>query len=218
LFFSLKCALSASSAESCEEPALKQREIRADYDGTSIVMYQAYREQITRPALASQRFVPPFSLNRMTWIKPSFLWMMERSNWARKPGQEYVLAVRITRAGWDEALANAILTSPERGVYSDAEEWRRQFEQAPVIVQWDPERSLRGAAPQIDSIQVGLGRRIIERYVNDWTREIRDLTPLVRKLRDLIAKGRADQAQKLLPRERVYPVEERVARRLGMEA
>ena len=84
--------------------------------------------------------------------KPSFLWMMERSNWGRKPGQEYVLAVRVTRAGWEEALANAVLTSPKRGVYSDAEEWRRKFEQASVIVQWDPERSLRGTALQMDSI------------------------------------------------------------------
>jgi hypothetical protein len=86
-----------------------------------------------------------------------------------------------------------------------------------VIVQWDPERSLRGAALQVDSIQVGLSRTIIERYVNEWTAEIRDCTPLVRKLRDLIANGRASQAQKPLPRERVYPVETRIARRLGME-
>jgi hypothetical protein len=196
---------------------MKRREIRANYDATGIVIYQAYREQIARPALASQRFVPPFSLNRMTWIKPSFLWMMERSNWGRKPGQEYVLAVRITRAGWEEALANAVLTSPERGVYSDAEEWRRKFEQASVIVQWDTERSLRGSALQVGSIQVGLGRTIIERYVHEWTVEISDCTPLVRKLRDLIANGRASQAQRLLPRERVYPVEAGVARRLGME-
>jgi hypothetical protein len=196
---------------------VKQREIRADYDATSIVVYQAYRGQIARPALASQRFVSPFSLSRMTWIKPSFLWMMERSNWGRKPGQECVLAVRITRVGWEEALANATLTAPERGVYSDAEKWRRQLEQASVIVQWDPERSLRGAALQVDSIQVGLSRAIIERYVNEWTVEIRDCTPLVRKLRDLIANGRASQTQRLLPRERVYPVEAALARRLGME-
>ena len=196
---------------------MKQREIRADYAAMSIVVYQAYQEQIARPALASQRFVPPFSLNRMTWIKPSFLWMMERSNWCRKAGQEYILAVLITRAGWDEALANAILTSPERGVYADAEAWRQQFEQATVILQWDPERSLSGASLQVDSIQVGLSRHITKRYVNDWTVEIRDLTPLVHKLRDLIANGRASQAKKLLPRERVYPVEAGVARRLGME-
>jgi len=197
---------------------VKQHEIRADYDTTSIIVYQAYRKEIALPALTSQRFVPPFSLNRMTWIKPSFLWMMERSNWGRKAGQEYVLAVRITRAGWDEALSSAILTSPEHGIYPDAEAWRRQFERAPVIVQWDPERSLRGAALQVDSIQVGLSRHIIERFVNEWTVEIRDCTSLVRKLRDLVANGRADQAKDLLPRERLYPVEAAVARRLGLEA
>jgi hypothetical protein len=51
---------------------VKRRVIRADYGASGIVIYQAYEEQITRPALASQRFVPPFSLNRMMWIKLSF--------------------------------------------------------------------------------------------------------------------------------------------------
>jgi hypothetical protein len=143
--------------------------------------------------------------------------MMQRSNWGRKPGQESVLAVRISRMGWDEALANSVLTSPERGAYPDVEKWRRQFEQASVIVQWDPERSLRGAALQIDSVQVGLSRAIIARYVNEWTVEISDCAPPVPKLRDLFANGRASQAQRLPPRERVYPVEAGLARRLGME-
>jgi hypothetical protein len=70
---------------------------------------------------------------------------------------------------------------------------------------------------QVESIPVGLSRHIIERYVNEWTMEIRDCTALVRKLRDLIANGRASQAQKPLPRERVYTVEVGVAWRLGME-
>ncbi len=43
------------------------------------------------------RFVPPFSLSRMTWIKPSFLWLMERSNWGKKSGQEMILAICIIR-------------------------------------------------------------------------------------------------------------------------
>ncbi len=66
-------------------------EIRANFDATSLVVYQAYRAEIALPAVAQQRFAPPFSLGR-TWIKPSFLWMMERGNWARKAGQEYALA------------------------------------------------------------------------------------------------------------------------------
>lgn len=79
-------------------------EIRADYDAETIVMYQAYSPAIAIPALRDKRFVAPFSFNRMTWIKPSFLWLMERSNWGQKSGQEHILAVHIKRSGFDEAL------------------------------------------------------------------------------------------------------------------
>lgn len=193
-----------------------QREIRADYDSTTIVVYQAYNQEIALPAVRQQKFVSPFSLNRMTWIKPSFLWMMERSNWGRKPGQEYVLAIRIVRHGWEEALAQAVLTSHESRVYRDANEWRQQFKEARVIVQWDPERTLHGRSLPYDSIQVGLSRHIIEKYVNEWTVEIRDETPLARKLANLIVTGHADKAQTLLPREHPYPVPTEIARCLGM--
>jgi hypothetical protein len=60
---------------------MAEQEIRADYDRETIVVYQAYGPQIAVPAVAAQRFVPPFSLGRMTWIKPSFRWLMHRSNW-----------------------------------------------------------------------------------------------------------------------------------------
>lgn len=195
---------------------MREREVRAIYDDATITVYQAYREEIARPALAHGRFVPPFSLNRMTWIKPSFLWMMERSNWGQKPGQECVLAIRITRAGWDEALSHAVLTSFYPGVYRDYEDWQRQLEAAAVRVQWDPERTLTGKSLAHKSIQVGLSRHIISAYVGEWTVEIRDVTPLVRKLHGLIQSGHADRAKQLLPPERVYPLPEAIARRLGM--
>ncbi|MCO5985711.1 DUF4291 domain-containing protein [Actinoallomurus spadix] len=50
---------------------MRTHEIRADHDHTSIVVYQAYRPEIGRPAAEQGRFVPPFSRTRMTWIKPS---------------------------------------------------------------------------------------------------------------------------------------------------
>ena len=62
------------------------RQVRALYDGDTITVYQAYSSSIAEPALRAGRFVPPFSRTRMTWIKPSFLWMMYRSGWATKPG------------------------------------------------------------------------------------------------------------------------------------
>jgi hypothetical protein len=192
-------------------------EIRANYDERTIVVYQAYRPEIALPALEQQRFVPPFSLNRMTWIKPSFLWMMERSNWASKPGQEFVLAVRISREGWEEALAEAVLTSPEKGVYRDHADWEQQAKHALVRVQWDPERSIYGKSLPYRSIQVGLSRHISERYASQWTLEIKDMTPLVKNLAALLQAGHADKAKALLPSERVYPVSAAIARRLGMQ-
>lgn len=195
---------------------MNEYEIRADYDGRSIVVYQAYGKAIALAALQHQRFVAPFSFNRMTWIKPSFLWMMERSNWGLKPGQEMILAVRITRQGWEEALAQAVLTSPNPRIYQGYEDWRAQFERTHVHVQWDPERTIRGKSLPIRSIQVGLSRRIIEKYVNEWTVEISDYTPLVRKIYKLLQDGQEARARGFLPQERVYPLDPIIGKRLGI--
>jgi hypothetical protein len=177
-----------------------------------------YRPEIDKPAVEHGRLVEPFSRGRMTWIKPSFLWLMARSNWARKPGQETILAVRISREGWEEALALAELTHPDRRVYPSSDVWRQRFAKAVVHVQWDPERTLRGATQDARSIQVGLSRHVIDRYVDDWTVEIRDVTPLVRKIHRLLQDGREPQAKDLLPKERVYPVSSMIADRLGLDA
>ncbi|MGW7538478.1 DUF4291 domain-containing protein [Amycolatopsis sp. NPDC054798] len=179
-------------------------EIRADFDTDTIVVYQAYAPVIADAALRAGRFVAPFSFHRMTWIKPSLRWLMHRSNWARKPGQERVLAVRITRAGWEEALSSAVLTTSDPAALA----------QAAVHVQWDPERSWRGAALNHYSIQVGVGRDLIRVFADDWTVGITDLTPQVRKAADLIKAGRAAQAQRLLPAERAYPLPRTLENRL----
>ena len=189
-------------------------QIRAAYDAQTVTVYQAYGAAIAAPALRAGRFVAPFSLSRMTWIKPSFLWLMERSNWGQKPNQEHILAVRIRRDGWDEALSLGVLTSFEPGVHASSHVWRAEFEAAHVHIQWDPERSIRGADVGINSIQVGLSRHIIEQFVNEWTVEIEDITPLVRKIHALVKSGKVSNAKKLLPSERVYPVEVSVAKQL----
>jgi uncharacterized protein DUF4291 len=191
-------------------------EIRADYGTDWITVYQAYPKAIAEPAVQAGMFVPPFSFNRMTWIKPSFLWLMERSNWGQKAGQEHVLAVRITRRGWEEALSLAVLTHPEPSIYRVYEAWKTQFDQAVVYVQWDPERSIQGASLEHRSIQVGLSRHIIRKYVEEWTVEIKDCTPLVRKIHNLVRSGRLSEAKRLLPKERPYPVPEEIARRIGI--
>ena len=192
-------------------------EIRANFDRDTIVLYQAYRPDIAIPAAESNTFHPPFSMNRMTWLKPSFLWMMARSHWAQKSGQEHILAIRISRQHWEEALSQAVLTSPEKHVYPHQEEWRRQFTQAKIHVQWDPEYSIRGAKQNHRSIQVGISRHLIQDYVENWILNIEDITPLVRKMQSLRKKGSFQAARKQMPVERIYPLPADISRRLGMD-
>ncbi len=194
---------------------MRAHEIRANYDRTSIVVYQAYSPAIGRPAVEKGRFTAPFSRTRMTWIKPSFLWLMARSGWGRKPGQEMILAVRITRTGLEEALSQAVLTHPDPRVYR-GDEWREAFTAARVHVQWDPERRLRGGPMEARSIQVGLSRHVIDRYVDEWILGIEDVTPLARKI-NALRDGHTSRAKALLPRERVYPVSPELARRIGVD-
>ncbi len=143
----------------------------------------------------------------MTWIKPSFLWMMYRCGWATKPGQERVLAVRITREGFESALRESCLSHFERDLYADAAAWREKSRSSPVRVQWDPERTPEGRALPWRSLQVGLGGSAVHRYVDKWIVGVEDITEKVRTLRG------GDVA--LLPVERAYPLPVDVAVAVG---
>ncbi|WP_372370838.1 DUF4291 domain-containing protein [Candidatus Uabimicrobium sp. HlEnr_7] len=188
--------------------------IRADYNKKSIVVYQAFREQIAVPALREQKFVNPFSFQRMTWIKPSFLWLMARSNWSQKKGQEYILAVRISLEGWEKALKKGVLTTPQPSIYGSYDNWQEHFSQAQVHIQWDPERNIYGKKSDLRSIQVGISRFLSPEYVNEWVYSIEDYSSLARKIYGFLQKGYVDKAKKLLPKEKPYPLCKKQHRKL----
>ncbi|MFE0091496.1 DUF4291 domain-containing protein [Streptomyces sp. NPDC058991] len=141
----------------------------------------------------------------LTWVKPSFLWMMYRCGWGTKPGQETVLAVEITREGFEWALRNACLSSYVRGLDPDRGTWQRRLKQAPARVQWDPERDLHLQPLPYRSLQLGLSGEAVRRYADEWTVSINDVTPLAREIHALVGSGDLDSATRLLPHERPYP-------------
>jgi hypothetical protein len=194
------------------------RQIRAVFDRTSIVVYQAYNDAIADAAIEAQTFVDPFSFHRMTWIKPSFLWLMERSGWATKSKQTRILAVSISRAGWEKALSQAVLTSFAPGVHRSVDDWRIQFEAASVHAQWDPERSIHGKKLEHRAIQVGIGRTLIKEYASKWIQKIEDVTPLADKVRRMRLAGKYSSARRLLPVEREYAVPVEIGRRIGISS
>ncbi|MFB7947677.1 DUF4291 domain-containing protein [Kitasatospora phosalacinea] len=186
-----------------------KKQIRARYDDGTVTVYQAFRPEIAEPAVAEGRFPAAFSVERMTWVKPSFRWLMHRSDWARSEGQERVLGVVLRREGFDAALEAAVLSSYERGVHASRAQWQRELRRSAARVQWDPERDLQLRPLAHRSLQLGLGGELVRRYAQEWLVRIEDLTPLARALH-------ASRDPELLPPERPYPVPAGAAARLGL--
>ncbi len=141
----------------------------------------------------------------MTWIKPSFLWMMYRCGWGTKAGQETVLAVEITRGGFEWALQHSCLSHYVPGPHPDRDAWQRQVKRAPARVQWDPERDLHLRPLPHRSLQLGLSGEAARRYADEWIVSIDDVTPLVHEIHALVQGRDQDSATRLLPKERPYP-------------
>ncbi|WP_030865288.1 DUF4291 domain-containing protein [Streptomyces sp. NRRL S-37] len=185
-------------------------EVRARHTGSTLTVYQAYRPKIGHAAARHGRFPASWSRERMTWIKPSFLWMMYRCGWGTKKDQETVLAVEISREGFVWALRNACLSHYVPALHGDGGTWKRELRMAPARVQWDPERDLRLDPLPYRSLQLGLAGEAAARYADEWIVGIEDVTPLAAELRALVREGELGRAAGLLPEERPYPLDDEV--------
>jgi hypothetical protein len=191
------------------------RHILAQFDSESVVVYQAYRPAIGRFAVAHGYFGGEFSLSRMSWIKPNFLWMMYRCGWGAKPDQEIVLAVRIKRSAFDEILRQAVPSSFDPRQFPSEHEWKAAVADSSVRLQWDPDHDPTGAPVERRAIQLGLRGAPLRHYAREWIVSIEDLSPFVSEQRANAVRGRWSQLR--MPEERVYPVADiATARRLGV--
>ncbi|MEO1052320.1 MAG: DUF4291 domain-containing protein [Bacteroidota bacterium] len=197
-------------------PSSHKYEIRATFDQKRIAIYQAFDSSIAEPALQNQKLVSPFSYSRMTWIKPSYLWLMYRSDWANRAGMGRILKIWIYREAWDAALREAVLTTPESHVYKDAKKWRKMLDKASIRVQWDPERDVYNNRLPYKSIQVGITPVLAKAYAREWIDAIEDCTQKTRQIRDLVYARDFSSAKVLLPEETAYPVDGRIKQALGM--
>lgn len=191
----------------------QERTIRATYTDDTITVYQAYNKHIAQSAAKAQTFVsPPFKMGRMTWVKPSFLWMMYRSGWATKESQEAVLSIQIKREGFEWALENSCLSHFDEVVHTNQEEWKSELQQSPVRIQWDPEKDLHLNALPYRSIQIGLTADAVEKYVSEWIVGIEDITEKCYTIKECLAKQEIEKAKSMLPIERTYPLPEDIGR------
>lgn len=174
----------------------------ANFDDQTIVVYQAFNPLIADEAVASQAFGAHFSLTRMSWIKPGFLWMMYRSGWADKPGQERVLAIRVRRDAFDRWLHDGVRSAFDPNVHASRAAWKEAVDRSSVRIQWDPDHHPHGNAVSRRAIQIGLRQAALAEYVMSTT-EITDITTFVHDSHRHVRAG--DLARLLVPEERPYP-------------
>lgn len=182
------------------------KEIRAFYTEDTVRVYQAYNKVIADEAVKNGTFGSSFKLDRMTWIKPSFLWMMYRCGWGTKENQEHILAIDLKREAFDYIVQNAVISTYDDNMGISHEEWKEQIKISEIRCQWDPERDLFGNPLEYRSIQLGLRGNAVQKYVNDWIVSIEDITEYVKKLRE--QKSRGMDINSLLPTERIYSVKQ----------
>lgn len=185
-------------------------QIRAMYNDKTIRVYQAYSDSIANSALEHGTFVsPPFKKDRMTWIKPSFLWMMYRSGWGLKDErQKRILAIDITHEGFKWALSHSCLSHSSPAM--SKEEWLQLKRNSPVRIQWDPERDLFSTPQNHRAIQIGLSNEAVDKYLNEWIVEITDITPIVSKIHKLTIEGQIKAALNLIPKENEYVISTKI--------
>lgn len=154
--------------------------VLAHFDADTVVVYQAYRESTGRYAIENgQLGGPDFSFNRMSWIKPNFIWMMYRSGWGTKPGQEITLGLRIRRPFFDRLLREAVESSFDPARHASLEAWKRAVEDSDVRLQWDPDHAPDGAKLDRRALQLGLRGDALKALATTELVEVIDMSPFV---------------------------------------
>lgn len=191
------------------------RHILAHYDETTIIVYQAYRPSIGNYALRNGHFGGDFSYSRMSWIKPNFLWMMYRSGWGTKQGQEVILGLRLRREFFDQVLSQVVHSSYDKRHFDTHELWQEALAQSSVRLQWDPDHHPSGAKLERRAVQLGLRGPVLEAFGKKELIEVIDMSEFVATQRPLTTTERLEELQ--TPVERVYiPSDPQIGHRLGL--
>jgi len=179
---------------------------RGEWDEEGIFVYQAFKDSIADWALEHQIFGgPDFKPVRMTWVKPSFAWVLYRSGYGRKHNQTRILKMKLSHESMAGLLSNCQCKHGGGG--------------SKGRVQWDPSRDLLAGCPKDRAprkmqreraIQIGIKADMSELYVKSII-SIQDVTYLARKVGDAHAadlKSKSDTAITALlselPHERPY--------------
>lgn len=95
------------------------KQIIAQKENDNIIVYQAFNPSIAKYAVEHQQFGGlAYSFNRMSWIKPGFLWMMYRAGWASTQDQQHILAITLPIMHFKTILRQATISCFDKQFFS----------------------------------------------------------------------------------------------------
>jgi hypothetical protein len=186
-------------------------------DKDTIVVYQAYKNSIANFAVKNQVLGgSDFSYNRMSWIKPNFLWMMYRCGWAEKENQERVIAIWINKSDFETILDHAVLSSFNSKHYEHTDQWKQELDTKDVRLQWDPDHDPYGNKLIRRAIQLGLKGSTLEKFGKEQIKQIEDVTDFVKEQKRYIDAGQLNKL--MVPAESVFmPSGTALSAKIGIE-
>lgn len=190
------------------------RKILAEYDEEGIYVYQAFKPSIVAEALAEGTFGISFSMERMTWIKPSFGWMLYRSDYGTAHCQEGILKIKLCHDGFLQILQDAVPSAHHPSIHRERTEWKDALKRSNVRYQWDPDRDLRLEKLERRAIQIGIRDEMVSRYVHEWILSLEEVTALAHEIKSAVDSKSPTLPE--VPQLREYHVDKDLQHSLGM--
>lgn len=193
------------------------RQIIGCKEEDNIIVYQAFNPSIANYATAHQQFGGnSYSFNRMSWIKPGFLWMMYRAGWAQKIQQERILKITLPIIHFKTILQQATFSSFQSEVYETTESWKAALENTEVRLQWDPDHDPFGNKQERKAIQIGMKGKMLKQFCTEWIVKIEDITDFVTQEHEKVLANKIEDIN--LPYEEVISLnDEALEKRIGIQ-
>lgn len=182
----------------------------------NIIVYQAFNKNIAQYAVLNQKFGGEhYSFNRMSWIKPGFLWMMYRAGWAAKEHQQHILAIMVPLLRFEEILKHATISSFDNTLFDSTELWQQELAKTEVRLQWDPDHDPYGNKTTRKAIQLGMKGNILKKFGTEWIINIEDITAFVKEQYEFVKLKRLEDLK--VPFEEVIQItNESICKRIGL--
>jgi len=192
------------------------KQIIGRIEDNNIIVYQAFNHNIAKYAIENQKFGGEhYSFNRMSWIKPGFLWMMYRAGWASKEHQQKILAISLPLIHFRTILQQATISHFDEQLFKTHEEWKAELAKTEVRLQWDPDHDPYGNKQDRKAIQLGMKGDILKKFCMEWIIKIDDITAFVhQEYQKVVAKNLDDLN---LPYEEIVELNDlNIEKRIGI--